>query len=1248
MVKKYLLMAGIFLGGCQLWGVSNEIVELKNIDIKINNGILNSSFDYNIKGKVPLEYVQFILKSDKSTYDITPCIPENILNKFLNQALGKISFSFPVKYIPSGSYKLVMTGKYRKEIEKYFLCSPSSGETHGKLLRNEFSASDFELGFRFMLVKREACGEFGMLFRGESGISTNPTTWHHYLISFAGQRVSVRSFSRHLQKQLDIRIFKEIPVNLKDGVWHDLRMICKKNIFEVWVDGQKKMFTTDPERMFSKGTIGFFTYFSQVYYADLYVKDRKTGKIILKEDFSKGKIGEAWNELMGKWQVEKGFTASFDNELHLATIKIPVYPVPPRPVSKVSDYNGANILSINNRPIVPLIYYSGRTGKLPYSSHYLRDIKCVYDAGGRMFCIGVPVKLDSSGNVVFYQFDHLMSRVATACPKGNFILSIFLPDPPWFPESEKFKGARHQGESVTAKGLRVRVGGTSKASLASEIYSKFAVKKFREIIEHIKQSMYADRVIGFSIGGAGYESNWGQPNGYYGLFMDISPAQVCDFGNAMRKKYKTLENLRKAWGKPKVTFENPPLPGIEDRSGHNIGQFRCPSTPENRWILDFLEVYTEQKLKTLLPLFNVAEKYFPNSFNGIYGLFSFNQTSHGVQTNSDRFNVLLKSSGLSWIAGCLNYGDRLAGGVSVYTNAVWRSAELHGKIAIGEADIRTPASTYADKSDSLEKTIEVMRREFGNKILVEHQGMWYFDMQGGWYRDPELLKEISWQWKLGMSALEIPHINVSDVGLVLDEYSWRFFSYSATKMSVEDLIPWSASRYMYDTVHRNIEAVMRIGSMNDTIAAEDMFMPQTNKYKLYIFPHSFYWSVKARRKMRALIKNGATALFFHGAGIVNEYKASLANMQNLLGMKINVEKAGPLVANPCSSAHPMLAGIPKKTKLGNAAVIMPRFYVDDPTARVIAKYNDGKVAIAEKKIGKGRIIYSAVPIILPTFYRNAAKLAGAHIYSNEDDALYASKHFLVVHTQRNHNGKRQFFLPEKVQVVYDLVHGKVIAKDTDSFDIDMPEKVTGLFFLGSEELRKKIQVPPNVLTKWEKTNIASPPVNKNKAFDISCRARVDINGTNEQIFLKPVSNCENVKWCDSAVKNQQYVTGLSDSVSDRDWYEMAISFIPQKDGFVYLSLRGVNNEKTGPVWVEVDRIEICGADLTNCNFEIKNSWNNELANWKLMRQAFSGDKSVIVSLNSYAIQKIKVSKDKKITVKARFRKANHEQVVNRK
>ena len=81
--------------------------------------------------------------------------------------------------------------------------------------------------------------------------------------------------------------------------------------------------------------------------------------------------------------------------------------------------------------------------------------------------------------------------------------------------------------------------------------------------------------------------------------------------------------------------------------------------------------------------------------------------------------------------------------------------------------------------------------------------------------------------------------------------------------------------------------------------------------------------------------------------------------------------------------------------------------------------------------------------VTPTVLRDTAKKAGVHLYTDEENPVYANTKMFAVHFKKG--GNKTIHLPRKCKKVIDLFTSKTVAENTDEFTYDFADPDTVLF-----------------------------------------------------------------------------------------------------------------------------------------------------------------------------------------------------------
>ena len=157
--------------------------------------------------------------------------------------------------------------------------------------------------------------------------------------------------------------------------------------------------------------------------------------------------------------------------------------------------------------------------------------------------------------------------------------------------------------------------------------------------------------------------------------------------------------------------------------------------------------------------------------------------------------------------------------------------------------------------------------------------------------------------------------------------------------------------------------------------------------------------------------------------------------------------------------HPITAGIPQDLFWGTHNLLSPVFYLKDSDAEILAQvvHAQGRCVpgMGVKTFREWTSIFISAPNVPAIVLRGLARFSKVHLYSDKGDVLYASRHLLGVHTVSG--GDRIFNLPRKVERIHDLYENKTIARNTDTFKVELSPISTALYYTGDADLLSNLK-----------------------------------------------------------------------------------------------------------------------------------------------------------------------------------------------
>lgn len=405
----------------------------------------------------------------------------------------------------------------------------------------------------------------------------------------------------------------------------------------------------------------------------------------------------------------------------------------------MSSYAGA-YSHIENSGGVPTLFVNGRPFTSAAYMTYLEKF-CEYgdftDAGYEFFSVPVlfsgrwisitegfkPFKkgiFDEKGKPDFSVYDEAINRILAVCPDAKIIPRVNISMPVWW-EKE------NPGEVNITAG-----GGTLRESFYSAKWRRDAEELLREFLRYSVNSEYSSHIIGYQLA-AGNTEEW--------FHYDLNGGYCKNAENGFRD------------------FLNEHYPAVEYKGLPDLSGLKKPGIYHNdEYLAHFLEYASFAAADSICYLAGAAKEETGNNvvIGAFYG-YSLEVTSplHGTHA----LKYLLGDKSIDFICSPNSYIYSRDYGCDWTEMYPADSVRLHGKMCFQECDIRTHLTVLLkDKDpetdprgnlsapiwlgpDSKEQAISNIRKSFCRQ-LIKGNGLWWFDMWGGWYSDPDIMNEM--------------------------------------------------------------------------------------------------------------------------------------------------------------------------------------------------------------------------------------------------------------------------------------------------------------------------------------------------------------------------------------------------------------------------------------------------------------------------------------------------------------------------
>ena len=582
----------------------------------------------------------------------------------------------------------------------------------------------------------------------------------------------------------------------------------------------------------------------------------------------------------------------------------------------------------------------------------------------------------------------------------------------------------------------------SVANIVSPVWLEGVITLVRAFVAWLKDSEWAPRVIGFMLN-AGATEEW--------LPFDVNetargvyhPVYQREFRVWLRKHYgNDAAKFRAAWTSPdygageNITFETASCPGGLMRKGSHIwGPFSLRDPAREQAAIDYYLFLNETLADSLIAICHAAKEaaQTPVICGGFHsylwwesGACSYIQEyGHGL------IQRLNESPWVDFVSDIASYDCRYPGGPSGYLGLP-HSLNLHGKLHYTEVDLRTPAAlpqkwrdAWAAASDDAKAAVPVRRsapiipdmvwnwncgccgRDMPEQIallqrehyhnLVTGTPYWWFDIGSHHYQAPELIDALAKLSAIGRQAVAWDRRGVAEVAFICSEDTpMRQAAMNGELLRFEKE---SEHPLLLDLCAREWGLA---GVPYDTYELHDLAHPDFpgDRYKLLIYVNCACVSPAAAAGVRRWQNAGRVHLWTHAADVYHDRAIAPALSESTTGIRLGWrnERRNIRVIPDASSSHPLCENA-AALAFGTEGSLGPVFFADDPRALTLGTLRDtGEPAFALREHAGWRSLYLSMHNFGAELFRNIARFAGAHIWSDTNDVIYANRSLLCLHT----------------------------------------------------------------------------------------------------------------------------------------------------------------------------------------------------------------------------------------------------------
>jgi hypothetical protein len=641
----------------------------------------------------------------------------------------------------------------------------------------------------------------------------------------------------------------------------------------------------------------------------------------------------------------------------------------------------------------------------------------------------------------FTTIDGSSRYVAEAMPATKLVIRFGLD------ESHAWKQAHPDELVVTETGQRLWV-----PSLASDAYWSRSADAAKALIRWYEAQPYAKRIIAYAdfwrIEGT-HEST------LHGWLSDRSPVMTAAWRDYLTRTYGDDAKLQAAWRDPKAAIATavPPADRLRgparEAAAIPFWQAGKDNAVLRDWLLCLRELFHRRVRSVAAAMSEGCNGRVPILHD------MFKQMMQGWN-HDDYFDhgVPMQPFGLELMAACgssgvaelfdipgmdglvtpHDYQGRGMGGIFEPEGAA-DSCTLRGKLFLCEMDTRTYAGGFKGRESAPARDLaEFEAITWRNIATALSRGWWpyWMDLYANWFSDPAMQPIIARQVQVVNEAINWPHQDEPGIAIVVDD--------SAT------LDTNGAGRYPYLAISEQLRlGIARCGVPYRIYLLDDLELENLPSHKVWYFPNLFRCDERRLALVKRVQKDGNVLVWGPGSGISDGEKIGTASAAKLTGFSFETRPSNYQRRALLLGGHPLTAGIAGET-VGDGLAYGPQIYPTDGVrlATAFAEQNQQPAALAVKEMEGWTSVFTAALPLPANFWRNAARLAKAHVWCESNDVLIASRQIVALHSVVP--GAKVIRLPRPAKVI-DLATGAEVNVQNRELRFEVAAPATRVFRL---------------------------------------------------------------------------------------------------------------------------------------------------------------------------------------------------------
>lgn len=621
------------------------------------------------------------------------------------------------------------------------------------------------------------------------------------------------------------------------------------------------------------------------------------------------------------------------------------------------------------RPWTVIADLSGGLAHLPQGRGgvYLVPVTCNYDAYG----LGID-RTDGDG---WAGVDVAVCRVLRSDPAARMVLRAYVGAHPQWCE-------QHANECMEfrppPRGRCLAPRARRMPSYTSQVWRKDAIAQLRELVRHVENAPWASQVVGYVLA-AGADGAWAYPRPDGRSLADYSAPQQRAFRAFLKARYRSLAELRSAWGQPR-------RPVIE------LLEKAPPDEP--RPILSWAEVAVPEPARRMARPMSLLEPPAAQEVVDYRGFHGHAAAAAAVaMARATKEECKNKPVGVeygSWMLEAANPAALFATGHSAI-----------GEVAASEAVDFLVVPAAAGEAAGVPPVASSSLDGRGKRWFVRLRDAGGDDSSRAMFSAMAALAHGAAGVVVPVPALSaskwLPALR--HVGAMLNRAKGPAAQVAA--IADPDSMLWLApdGDLGRAVLAGQLAELVRTGAGVEVWWLSDVARRSLRGRRMYVFLNPFVLDDRQREDVAILKDRGHLLVFSYAAGAIRPGQGiSGKDIMDLTGVPVtSLSRGGELKVRAAAGIEPWTAGLARDVVYGPKGSITPRFACVGTEAEVLGHLGKGRLpALAVRKLAGWTSVYSAAPDLPWTVLRSLARAAGARVLWDGQGPVAAGRGIVAV------------------------------------------------------------------------------------------------------------------------------------------------------------------------------------------------------------------------------------------------------------